>query len=391
MDTADILARLRAMEDVQNQLLMEREDVTRAVSICLISRGHLLLLGPPGIAKTTQVRLAAAHVRDSRFFYTQLSPFSTIEDLFGPVDIQAYKEGIRRRVATGMLQEAHVAIIDEIYNGNEAVLKGLLAPMNEGVHAEQGQFHPIPLRTLMGTANELPSPQERREKGLAGFHDRWLFRMVLRDLESDSHFIRMLWSPDVDFQSYRPDPAATVTTAELDHLAREASRVRVPVAIYEEMARLRQNLQAQGLYCSPRRWKQACKALQTGALLEGRTEVTEADLVLLRHILWNDPEEIPVVERLLEEYVTAPRDRAAVKFSRILEICGEFQERRRLTNDPGDVTKLALEARARLEERIREMKELRLRSTSKEDQAAVEAYLQKAYEHLKTLDEASGM
>ena len=194
-DTDDILRRMRNMEAVQNRYILEREDVTRAITICLVNRSHLLLVGPPGIAKTTQVRLAAAHMRGSRFFYTQLTPFSTVEDLFGPVDIVAYKEGIRRRVGAGMLQEAHVAVIDEIYNGNEAVLKALLAPMNEGVYAEQGQFHPIPLRTLMGTTNAVPGPEERREKGLTGFHDRWLFRFVVEDLQSDANFMRMLWTP----------------------------------------------------------------------------------------------------------------------------------------------------------------------------------------------------
>ena len=42
-----------------------------------------------------------------------------------------------------MLQEAHVAVVDEIYNGNEAVLKSLLSPMYERVFAEQGRAEPI--------------------------------------------------------------------------------------------------------------------------------------------------------------------------------------------------------------------------------------------------------
>src|SRR5690606_24831066 len=133
-------------------------------------------------------------------------------------DILAYKQGERRRVGTHMLQEAHVAVIDEIYNGNEAALKALLAPMYDGVYAEQGRFHPIPLRTPMGTANSIPGLEERREKGLTGFHDRWLFRFVVDDLQSDASFMRMLWSPDIDFRTYEPDPSAVVTIEELDHL-----------------------------------------------------------------------------------------------------------------------------------------------------------------------------
>jgi len=391
VDVDDVLQRLRNMEAVQNRLILEREAVTRAITICLICRGHLLLSGPPGIAKTTQVRLAAAHIQGSRFFYTQLTPFSTIEDVFGPVDILAYKHGERRRVGTNMLQEAHVAVIDEIYNGNEAVLKALLAPMYEGVYAEQGTFHPIPLRTLMGTANAIPGPEERREKGLTGFHDRWLFRFLVDDLQSDASFMRMLWTPDIDFRTYRPDPSATVTIEELDHLAQLVDKVRVPVSIYEELVRLRKAMQAESLYCSPRRWKQIRRALQASALLDGRMDVSERDFGILRHTLWDQPEDIPVLERLLEDYVRAAPERAAVKFSRILEICGEFQEQRRSISNPADLSKLALEARQRVEERIREIRELARQGATEADQLAVEQYLQRAYDYLKELDEAAGL
>ncbi|MBO8140703.1 MAG: AAA family ATPase [Firmicutes bacterium] len=390
-DTSDVLERVRNMEAVQNRLILEREDVTRAITICLINRSHLLLAGPPGIAKTTQVRLAAAHLRGSRFFYTQLTPFSTIEDIFGPVDILAYKHGERRRVSTHMLQEAHVAVVDEIYNGNEAVLKALLAPMYEGVYAEQGRFHPIPLRTLMGTTNAIPGPEERREKGLTGFHDRWLFRFVVDDLQSDASFMRMLWTPDIDFRTYAPDARATVTIEELDHLASLSAQVRVPVSVYEELARLRRAMQAEALYCSPRRWKQIRRALQTSALLSGRNDVSERDFGILRHMLWDQPEDIPVLERLLEDYLRAVKERAAVKFSRILEICGEFEERRRSAQSPADVSKLALGARQRVEERIRELKELSRQSVTETDQMAVEQYLQRAYDRLRELDEAAGL
>src|SRR5690606_36317740 len=282
-DTDDILRRMRNMEAVQNRFILERDDVAKAISVCLVNRSHLLLVGLPGIAKTTQVRLVAAHLRGCRFFYTQLTPFSTVEDLFGPVDIAAYKEGLRRRVGTGMLQEAHVAVIDEIYNGNEAVLKALLSPMYERVYAEQGRFEPIPLRTVMGTTNAVPGVEERQEKGLTAFHDRWLFRFVVEDLKSDANFMRMLWTPAMSFHACEPDGDAVVTVEELQHLADVSEQVRVPAAVYEQLAELRRAMQEESLYCSPRRWKQLRRALQTSALLDGRMDVSEKDFWLLRH------------------------------------------------------------------------------------------------------------
>ena len=201
----------------------------------------------------------------------------------------------------------------------------------------------------------------------------------------------MLWTPDIDFRTYQPEPSATVTIEELDYLAQLAEMVRVPISIYEELARLRKAMQAENLHCSSRRWKQIRRALQTSALLDGRRDVSERDFGILRHTLWDQPEDIPVLERLLEDYVRATRERAAVKFSRILEICGEFNEQRRSISNPADLSKLALEARQRVEERIREIRELARQSTNESDQLAVEQYLQRAYDYLKELDEAAGL
>lgn len=390
-DHSDVLERLRRIENVQNKHIYEREEVTRAITICLVVRGHLLLTGPPGVAKTTQIRLAAAHVQGSRFFHTQLSPFSTVEDLFGPVDLQAYKEGERRRRSRGMLQEADVAVVDEIYNGNEAVLKSLLAPMNEGVYAEAGVFHPIPLRTLMGTTNRIPDPAERREKGLEGFHDRWLFRFVVGDLKSNSNFSRMLWSPDIDFHRYRADPRTSVSLSELEFLRIEAERVRLPVRVMDELVEVRRAMEAEGLYCSPRRWKQIRRALQAAALIDGRFDVDERDFSLLRHTLWTDVDEIAALEKILEPFLTAGRERAAVRFGRILERVGEFEQMRKSTQNRSDISKMALEARYHLEKEILEMRELKQKSSSSAEQQAIEDYLQRAYDYLRQLDEAAGM
>lgn len=387
----DIVDRLHKIEAVQNRFIFEREHVTRAITISLVNRSHLLLAGPPGSAKTTQVRLAAAHIRKGVYFFVQLTPFSTVEDLYGPIDIAAYKEGLRQRIGDGMLQEAHVAVIDEIYNSNEAVLQSLLAPMYEGVYAERGQVYPIPLRTLLGTTNTIPTWDERVEKGLTGFHDRWLFRFLIEELQSDAHFMRMLWTPDIDFHSYEPDPAATVTADELELIAQESARVRVPVAVYERLVQLRKTMQEHNLQCSVRRWKQIHRALQTAAFLDGRMDVGERDFVWLRYVLWNEEADIPVLERLLEAYATTVKERAAVTFSHILEIFAEFEEQRRSLANAADVGKLALEARQRVEAHIREIGALEPRGTDAADKEAVESYLQQAYNYLHELDEAAGL
>ena len=55
------------------------------------------------------------------------------------------------------------------------------------------------------------------------------------------------------------------------------------------------------------------------------------------------------------------------------------------------MSKLALDARLRVERRIQELRELGRRSASDEERLAVEQYLQRAYEYLKQLDEVAGL
>lgn len=390
MNRDDIISRLHALEDVQNRFILEREQVTRGISIAMINRENILLCGPPGIAKTTQVRLVALHIAGGRHFFTQLTPFSTVDDIYGPVDINAYKTGVHRRVSAGMLQEAHIAIVDEIYNGNDAVLKALMGPMNEGIYAERGTFEVLPLRTLMGTTNSVPKSDELEEKGLLAFHDRWLFRFQLEEIREDRNFLRMLRTPDIDFAQYQPDPDSCLTVEELDFLCAEADQVRVPSAVYDELLGVRDQMLAAHIPCSPRRWKQIRRALQTAALLDNRSDVQTSDLALLRHMLWSHPDEVPVVEHILERYLAAPEERLTHIFTHIVAVCGEFAERRQITRNDGDMVKLAVEARAKVQADIDSMRALAGKLFSDQAKHQLEVLLQRSYTYLRQLDRDAG-
>ena len=181
-----------------------------------------------------------------------------------------------------------------------------------------------------------------------------------------------------------------VTLPELEALRAEAEKVRLPVSVTNELVEVRRAMEAEGLYCSPRRWKQIRKALQASALINGRYDVDERDFPLLRHSLWSDVSQIPALEKILEPFLTSGKERAAVRFGRILERIGEFEQMRKSTQNRSDISKMAIEARFHLEEEIREIRELK-RKSAPADQQAIDDYLQRAYEYLRQLDEAAGL
>ena len=129
-------------------------------SLCSILAGeHVLLLGPPGTAKSALVR-AIAQAFSGAYFERLLTKFSTPEELFGPISLKALEEDRFARVIQGKLPEAEFAFVDEIFKANSAILNSLLSLINERVFHNDGAPIRCPLVTLFGASNELPEGKE---------------------------------------------------------------------------------------------------------------------------------------------------------------------------------------------------------------------------------------
>src|SRR5690349_19547734 len=125
-----VALRLQEAARVMEQHFLDKQEIIRLLLISTVAGEHMLLVGPPGTAKSALVRLFARLV-DARYFEYLLTRFTEPNELFGPVDIRAFREGVYTRRTETMLPEAEIVFLDEIFKSNSAILNSLLTILNE--------------------------------------------------------------------------------------------------------------------------------------------------------------------------------------------------------------------------------------------------------------------
>lgn len=269
------LDKLKAIEAELNGQFVERRTEVRALLLCLLARQHLLLIGPPGTAKSMLVRTLADRL-GVKVFQWLLTKFSTPEEIFGPVSVPGMKAGKYQRITTDKLPEAELAFIDETFKANSAILNSMLTVLNERLYHNNGAPVRVPLQFAVGASNEFPQGEE-----LGALYDRFLVRLLVNPIADDGAFVSMLAGP----------AAAKATALDANELAfvqALAASIRVPQPVLDAMAALRRTLRAEGIVASDRRWRESLALVRAAALLAGHQEAQVSDLEVLQHILWSD-------------------------------------------------------------------------------------------------------
>lgn len=303
-DIETAAARVRATVHSATAGLIEREQLAELMVLAAVAQEHLLIIGPPGTAKSAVVRRVASAL-GGRYFEYLLGRFTEPAELFGPVDLRKLREGTVETDVAGMLPEAEVAFLDEVFLGSTAILNTLLGVLNERRFRRGHTDLPCPLRICVGATNVLPE-----DESLAAFADRFLLHLFVDPVPD--HQLEALLSGGWLAQRAPVEHFAEI--ADIDLLCAQVQQVDVAEA-RGALANAIRKLRAAGLNLSDRRIVKTQRLIAAAAVLAGRSKVTEADLWPLFYVLPTREAQARAQEVLRDALVTAanPTLRAAVE------------------------------------------------------------------------------
>lgn len=341
--------KIQQIEKELSSVLVERQEEIRGLSLALLSKTNMLLLGSAGIAKSMLVKLWSNHLSGAKYFDTLITAFSTPEELFGPYSLAKLEEDKYERHIDGMLPTAHFVFLDEVFKGNSGILNALLELMNERTFRNGVKKFKTEVLCLVGASNEIPSSGD----GLDAFYDRFLLKFLVQPVREPGNFIKML---KTDTEVYQP--STRLTFEELKNAQEQVQKVMIPETIFDTLLKIRIELYNKGFSVTDRTFKHSLKILQAEAWLNGRNQVEEQDLDVLKHIYWTDPTTIRSVYLALVNTVSADRGKILTILDECKKIVDELFEEKDLkvqTQKGLEVANRLKESRTEIQKLINEM------------------------------------
>lgn len=302
--------RIQALLQELNNGIYEKENEIAMSLLAAVAGESIILLGPPGVAKSMVARRLKDAFLEARSFEYLMSRFSTPDEIFGPVSISKLKTADDyERAIDGYLPTADVVFLDEIWKAGPAIQNTLLTVINEKVFRNGNKLVRLPLKLLVAASNELPA----RGEGLEALWDRFIIRLESKSIARDDNFDMML--TDDHSTENQVDQELQITAAEYDAWSKAIGTVSIDSDVFDAIHAIRKSLKSvslegtderRSIYVSDRRWKNIARLLRASALLQDRTNVEADDLLPMYNCLWMEPEERDSLRLIVVRCVLSP-------------------------------------------------------------------------------------
>src|SRR5271170_8478029 len=187
-EAEDLRKRIDRFRTSLGRFLVDKQELIDLMVVAAVAQEPLLLVGPPGTAKSDLVLKFkdALGLVDDDYFEYMLTRFTEPSEIIGPIDINMLREGRYIRREQGKLPTARLAFLDEIFKSNSAILNILLTIINEKKFYQDGAPQPVRLRVLFAATNEIPEQGE-----LAALKDRFVLKIESRSVQ-EKHFTELI-------------------------------------------------------------------------------------------------------------------------------------------------------------------------------------------------------
>ncbi|MDY5779397.1 MAG: AAA family ATPase [Succinivibrionaceae bacterium] len=334
MNNIDLKNRISSLIYALNSGLFERKNTIKMCMLAALSGESVFMLGPPGIAKSLIARKFTSVFYDVNSFEYLMTRFSTTDEIFGPLSINALKnEGRYSRLTNSYLPKAQIVFLDEIWKAGPAILNSLLTVINEKIFKNGDTIEKIPMHLLITASNELPE----QDSGLEALYDRMLIRLWLDPIKDKANFKSML---TLKSQNSTVSDRLKIKDEELLSWAKEIEEITISNEAFEDLYFLKEQFDQSAsinkeeeetskstnvkekmktlskLYISDRRWKKAYHLLATSAYFNERVKIEKIDLLLLKDIMWNDLHTRSRIYEIIKQYATTKLfDQSSVVFN----------------------------------------------------------------------------
>ena len=411
-----MLERFKQLLGEMNRGIYEKETEISLSLLAALAGESIILLGPPGVAKSMVAKQLKTAFRDAQNFEYLMSRFSTPDEIFGPVSIQKLKTSdTYERAVEGYLPTADVVFLDEIWKAGPAIQNTLLTVINEKIFRNGNREMHLPLKLLVAASNELPAKGE----GLEALWDRFVIRIESRPIKLEKNFRAMLLDSHADFSGSTGElghadfadnadssgstgasgHADCVDNADLSDLkitaeeyaewAEKICKIGVKEEVLDAISAIRKALRAvnvdeaaerRNIYVSDRRWKNIVRLLRTSAFMQDREEVDICDLLPIYHCLWQEPEERDAIRAIVIRALFSPFADKLVEMKNALAEDIKYHRVRRNPEDgrdyEGEIETLS-DGLTSLEKQLGENL-----FASADDKAEISAYLRDFYKEL---------
>lgn len=290
----DQLNKLNAVLNYVKHAFIGKDEIIDLLGISLIARENAFLLGPPGTAKSAIVRMLSQCIEDGKNFEYLLTRFTEPNEIFGPFDIRKLKEGELITNTEGMLPEASMVFLDEIFNANSAILNSLLMALNEKVFRRGKETKKLPALMFVGASNVLPE-----EESLNALLDRFLIRAKCDYVDPDK--LQDVLLAGWNFENNTHSEKQSISSEEIRNLQLEARKIDLS-PIRKDYIDIVHSLRNTGIKVSDRRAVKLQNLIAASALICGRTEAIKTDMWVLKYI-WDTEEQIEILEGIINNII----------------------------------------------------------------------------------------